>query len=59
LEYRNDLGLEEMAPIVAARSVETDDGHVLLLWVQLDPQKVRLELDSGEDEEPGNEDDPL
>jgi hypothetical protein len=48
-----------MAPIVAARSVETDDGHVLLLWVQLDPQKVRLELDSGEDEEPGDEDDPL
>jgi hypothetical protein len=25
----------------------------------LDPQKVRLELDSGEDEEPGEEDDPL
>jgi hypothetical protein len=59
LEYRNDFGLEEQAPIVAARSVETDDGHVLLLWVQLDPQKVRLELDSGEDEEPGDEDNPL
>jgi hypothetical protein len=58
LEYRNDLGLEEQAPIVAARSVDTDDGHVLLLWVQLDPQKVRLELDSGDDEEPGDEDDP-
>jgi hypothetical protein len=51
LEYRNDLGLEERAPIVAARSVESVDGHVLLLWVQLDPQKVRIELDSGEDEE--------
>jgi hypothetical protein len=56
LHYRNDLGLEEQAPIVAARSVKTDDGHVLLLWVQLDPQKVRLELDSGEDEEPGDDD---
>ena len=52
------MGLAEQAPIVAARSVETDDGHVLLLWVQLDPQKVRIELDPGEDEEPGDEDDP-
>ena len=53
LHYRNDLGLEEKAPIVAARSVETDDGAVLLLWVQLDPNKVRLELDPGDDEEAG------
>jgi hypothetical protein len=50
LHYRNDLGLEEKAPIVAARSINTDDGNVLLLWIQLDPQKVRLELDAGEDE---------
>ncbi|HTX93233.1 MAG TPA: hypothetical protein VMC09_18605 [Anaerolineales bacterium] len=58
LQYRNDMGLEEQAPIVAARSVQTDDGHVLLLWVQLDPQKVRLELDSGEDDEPEDDGDP-
>jgi hypothetical protein len=50
LHYRNDLGMEEKAPIVAARSMETNDGHVLLLWIQLDPQKVHLELDSGDDE---------
>jgi hypothetical protein len=50
LVYRNDLGLEEKAPIIAARSVETKDGAVLLLWIQLDPQKVRLELDAGDDE---------
>ncbi len=55
LEYRNDLGLEEQAPIVAARSIESPDGHVLLLWVQLDPEKVRLELDSGEDEDSEDE----
>jgi hypothetical protein len=30
--------------------METNDGHVLLLWIQLDPQKVHLELDSGDDE---------
>jgi hypothetical protein len=55
LHYRNDLGLEEKAPIVAARSITTDDGHVLMLWVQLDPQKVRLELDPGEDEDSEDE----
>jgi len=49
LHYRNDLGLEEKAPIVAVRSVETSEGHVLLLWVSLDLEKVKIELDSGED----------
>jgi hypothetical protein len=53
LLYRNEMGLEEQAPIVAARSVESEDGQVLLLWVQLDPQKVQLELDSGDDDGPG------
>jgi hypothetical protein len=55
LHYRNDLGLEEHAPIVAARAVEAPDGHMLMLWVQLDPQKVEIELDSGDDEESGDE----
>ena len=50
LHYRNDLGLEEKAPIVAVRSVETQDGHVLLLWISLDMQKVHIDLDSGDDE---------
>jgi hypothetical protein len=53
LHYRNDLGLEEKAPIVAARSIRTEDGHVLLLWISLDIQKVHIELDSGD--EPGDE----
>ncbi len=53
LHYRNDLGLEEKAPIVAARSVQTEDGHVLLLWISLDPQKVQIELDPGDDDEEG------
>ena len=34
LHYKNDLGQEEKAPIVAARSVDTDEGQVLLLWVR-------------------------
>jgi hypothetical protein len=50
LHYRNDLGLEQTAPILAARNVPTDDGHVLLLWVYLDREKVEYELDSGDDD---------
>jgi hypothetical protein len=50
LHYRNDMGLEQAAPILAARNVETPDGHVLLLWVYLDHDKVEYELDKGDDE---------
>ncbi len=52
LHYRNELGLEEKAPIVAVRAVETPEGHVLLLWVALDMEKVKIDLDSGEEEDP-------
>ena len=55
LHYRNDMGLEQNAPILAARNVETEEGHVLLLWVYLDSEKVEYEMDSGDDE--GFEDD--
>jgi len=50
LHFRNNMGLEEHAPIFAARSVETPDGQVLLLWVSLDQEKIQLELDSRDDE---------
>jgi hypothetical protein len=49
------MGLEQTAPIRAARNVETEDGHVLLLWVYLDHDQVEYELDAGDDE--GAEDD--
>ncbi len=55
LHYRNEMGLEQTAPILAARNVETDDGHMLLLWVYLDSEKVEYEIDFGDDE--GFEDD--
>jgi len=51
LHYRNEMGVEQSAPILAARNVETGDGHVLLLWVYLDHDKVEYELDKGEDDE--------
>ncbi len=45
LEYRNDLGLEQQAPIVAARSLETQDGYVLVLWIRREPDDVEIESD--------------
>ena len=50
LHYRNELGLEQTAPIRAARNVETVDGHMLLLWVYLESDRVQLEFDSDEDD---------
>jgi hypothetical protein len=51
LHYRNDIGLEQTAPILAARNVETSDGNVLLLWVYLDKEHVEYEFDDGDDDE--------
>lgn len=51
LHYRNDMGLEETAPILAARSMDTDDGHLLLLWCRRKPEEVEEELDFGDDDE--------
>jgi hypothetical protein len=50
LHYRNDMGLEQSAPILAARNVETVNGHVLLLWVYLDQEHVEYEVDEGDDD---------
>ena len=50
LHYRNDTGLEQTAPILAARNVRTEEGDVLLLWVYLDHDHVEYEIDSGEDD---------
>lgn len=43
LEFRAPDGLEHKAPIVAARHIEVDDGQLLLLWVRLVGDEVRLE----------------
>lgn len=53
LEYRNAEGLEETAPIVAARFLEIDEGHLLLLWVRLKDEEVELEL--GYDDDAGDD----
>lgn len=45
LHYRDEMGLEEKAPIMAARSVETEDGGLILLWVRQEPEDIEVELD--------------
>ncbi len=55
LHYRNDMGLEQTAPILAARNVETSDGNVLLLWVYLDKEHVEYEFDDGDDDSADDE----
>lgn len=50
LYYRDEIGIEQRAPILAARNVKTSEGDVLLLWVYLDPEKAELEFGPGDDE---------
>lgn len=58
LEFRGADGLEHRAPIIAARSVELEEGQLLLLWVRLagDESGFDLESDDGSGE---NRDDDL
>lgn len=51
LHYRDDLGLEEKAPIMAARSIETSDGQVLLLWIRKKPEDIDVEIDFDYDDD--------
>jgi len=52
LHYRNRLGLEETAPILAARNMETPEGHVLVLWCRLNGEDTSEEW-SSDDENDG------
>ena len=56
LHYRDEVGLETTAPILAARSVETDDGQVLLLWLHVERDDMELEIDASDDD--STDDDP-
>jgi hypothetical protein len=58
LHYRNEAGLEETAPIFAARNIETPEGHVLMLWVYLDGNGVEYEMDQGDDDQKDDYPDP-
>jgi hypothetical protein len=49
LHYRNEMGLEEKVPIMAARSSETDDGQVLYLWIRRTDDDLEADIE-GPDE---------
>lgn len=49
LHYRDRMGLEERAPIMAARTMESNDGHILLLWIRLKAQESQIEIDLDDD----------
>jgi hypothetical protein len=59
LEFRTSDGLERLAPIVAARYLEVDEGHLLLLWVRLNDEEVELELGYDDDVGDDYDDDDL
>jgi hypothetical protein len=49
LEYRSSEGLNAEAPIVAARTMETEEGDMLLLWLRLPDDSVELEIGYDDD----------
>lgn len=57
LEYRTMEGMTAEAPIVAARSIETDDGDMLVLWVRVPNEDLEVEI--GFDDDFDDEDDDM
>lgn len=59
LEYRDEEGYAKEAPIVAARSTETNEGEMLMLWVRLPDEEIELAIGYEDDEpEDGENDEP-
>jgi hypothetical protein len=57
LEYRTEDGLQEQAPIVAARYLETEEGHLLLLWLRIVDEGVELQFGYDDDNEDNEDND--
>jgi hypothetical protein len=51
LEFRTNEGLQQHAPIVAARYVPTDEGQMLILWVRLVNDETELEFGYEDDDD--------
>jgi hypothetical protein len=61
LHFKDPMGVEEKAPIIAVRSVSTDEGQVLLLWIRQLPSYEDLVDIAGEmsdDDDYFDEDNP-
>lgn len=57
LHYRNEIGLEASAPILAARSVDTEEGQVLLLWLHVRRDDMQLEINPNDEDNEESDDD--
>lgn len=57
LEYRSSDGLEQQALIVAARTVDVDEGHMLLLWLRMSNDEVEVEFGYDDDQSDDLDDD--
>jgi len=55
LEYRTHEGLDVEVPIIAARTVTTEEGDMLMLWLRFADNAVELEI--GYDDELGDDED--
>ena len=55
LEYRATDGLARQSPIVAIRPVEVEDGDMVLLWVRLVGDEMRMALGHDDDEGYGDD----
>ena len=56
LHYRNTIGLEERIPIIAAETLDTEEGQKLILWVVMPLSKrgnvyIQSDPDDEDDEE--------
>lgn len=45
LEFRTMEGMEHRAPIVAARTVDSGQDQMLILWVRLESDEIEFEID--------------
>lgn len=60
LVFRTPEGLETEAPILAARSVEVEEGQMLILWLRFSGDEVDFELGVDDDlnQDRGGDDEP-
>ena len=58
LEFRAADGLIHKTPIVAARTVEMEEGQMIFLWVRLTEQEALQELGADDDQYDKDDDEP-
>lgn len=59
LEFRSPDGMTMEVPIVAARTTDSDDGNLLLLWVRLPKSEIEIDFDLFIDDDLTDEDDDI